>query len=156
MPRNWIFCNNNQKKINKNKKNVKDCLNELASALRKLTFWKYLFKQVKQNISAMFGKQCYCVCSKCEVYSFILNKQWRIRHLSRKFDVFFNLFFEIKHSTNEPSSVCAEKSCLSHMYNTSVCNQLDNQIQIKSVVLIVAILNLNSAFWLRLKLYIKT
>ena len=43
---------------------------------------------------------------------------------------------------------CAEKMCLSHIYNTSVCNQCmsSSYIQIKSVVLIVAILSLNSTF----------
>ena len=59
---------------------------------------------------------------------------------------------------SQADSVCAEKTCVSHMYDTSVCNQhmLSNWIQIKLVVLIVAILSLNSAFWLRMKLQVKT
>ena len=44
--------------------------------------------------------------------------------------------------------VCTEKTCLSHMYDTNVCNQhiLSNYIHIKLVVLIVEILCLNSTF----------
>ena len=38
-------------------------------------------------------------------YPLILNKQWRIRLVSRKFGLFFNFFFEIKHSTNKPGTV---------------------------------------------------
>ena len=38
-------------------------------------------------------------------------------------------------------NVCAEKTCLSHMYDTSACDKhtLSSKIHIKSVVLIVAI-----------------
>ena len=56
------------------------------------------------------------------------------------------------------ASICAEKTYLSHMHDTSVCNQymLSNYIQIKSAVLIVAILSLSFNFWLRLKLQVKT
>ena len=67
-----------------------------------LSFWKCLFKQVKSNILAIFDKQHFCVYSKHEFYPFFLNKQWRIWHLSRKFDLFLNFFFEIKNSPNEP------------------------------------------------------
>ena len=43
---------------------------------------------------------------------------------------------------------CTEKTCLSPMYDTSVCGQhmLNNQIHIKLVVLMVAILSLNYNF----------
>ena len=49
---------------------------------------------------------------------------------------------------SQVDSVCTEKTCVSHMYNTSVCHQniLRNLTHIKSVVLIVAILSLNSTF----------
>ena len=49
---------------------------------------------------------------------------------------------------SQVKSVCAEKTCLSNMYDTSVCNQhmLSNWIHIKSVVVIVAIPSLNSTF----------
>ena len=59
---------------------------------------------------------------------------------------------------SQADSFCVEKTCLSHMYDTSVCNQhmLSNQTQTKPVVLIVAILSLNSTFWFRLKLQVKT
>ena len=46
---------------------------------------------------------------------------------------------------SQVDSVFTEKTCLSHMYNSSVWNQhiLSNWIHIKPVVLIVAILSLN-------------
>ena len=81
----------------KGKKLEVDCM----ILMRITPFWKYLFKLVKPNILVIFGKKCFYVCSKHEFYPFTLNKQWRIWHLSRKFDLFFNFFFEIKHSTNE-------------------------------------------------------
>ena len=55
---------------------------------------------------------------------------------------------------SQVDNVCAEKICLSHIYNTSIyVEQLDTN---KSVVLIVAILSLNPTFWLRLKLQVRT
>ena len=45
-------------------------------------------------------------------------------------------------------SACTRKTCLSHVYDTSACDQyiLSNFIDINSVVLTVAILGLNPAF----------
>ena len=45
-------------------------------------------------------------------------------------------------------SVCTAKTCWNHLYDTSICNQhmLSNWIHMKSVVLIVTILSLNSTF----------
>ena len=122
---------------------------------------KNLFQQVKSNVQAIFSKKCFCACCKYDFYPFILKKQWRIRHLSNKFDPFFTFFFESFKSKifthliyiniiqmSQVDSACTKKTCLSYMYNTSVCNQhlLNNQAHIKSVVLIVAILDLNSTF----------
>ena len=104
LPKNWILCNKNQK--NK-KKFARHNINELDSALRKLTL--VLLK--------ILSKKCFCFCSKHDFYFFILNKQSKIRHLSRKFDLFFNFIFEsfkrkitvftfpylIYNGTNEPS-----------------------------------------------------
>ena len=54
---------------------------------------------------------------------------------------------------SQVDSVCTEKTCLNDIYDTSVyVEQLDKN---KSVVLIVAIVILNSAFWLRLKLQVE-
>ena len=103
--RNWIICNKNQ-----NKWFFKRSINELDSALIKLNF---VFLKI-------ISKLCCCVCSKHDFYPFVLNKQWRIRHLSRKFDIFFNFVFEsfkrkiavfifpylIYNSTNEPGWQC--------------------------------------------------
>ena len=49
---------------------------------------------------------------------------------------------------SQVDSVYTEKTCSSHMYDTSISNQhmLSNQIHMKSVVLIVAIQTLNSTF----------
>ena len=81
-----------------------------------------------------------------------------------KTDVFLNLFLSFKHKIvvfifpyfliykivqmSQVEGFCTEKTCLSHMYDTSVCGQhmLNNQIHIKLVVLMVAILSLNCNF----------
>ena len=55
---------------------------------------------------------------------------------------------------SQVDSVCTEKTCLSHIYDAGIyVEQLDRN---KSVVLILAILSLNSTFWLRLKLQFRT
>ena len=55
---------------------------------------------------------------------------------------------------SQVDSVFTEKTCLSRIHDTSIyVGQVDTN---KSVVLIVPILNLNSTFWLRLKLQVRT
>ena len=59
---------------------------------------------------------------------------------------------------SQVDSVCAQKTYLSHIYDTSVCNQhmLSEYTQIEKVVLVVVFLSLNSNFWLKLKFQVKT
>ena len=47
--------------------------------------------------------------------------------------------------------VCTGKTCLNH-----TCGSIIYVAQLDTPVLIVAILNLNSTFWLRLKLQVRT
>ena len=55
---------------------------------------------------------------------------------------------------SQVDNVCTEKICLSHIYDSNIyVEQLDTT---KSVVLIVTNVSVNSTFWLRLKLQVKT
>ena len=60
--------------------------------------------------------------------------------------LFFPIWYYNILQMSQENNLCAEETCSSDMYDTTVCNQLmlRNWIHIKSVFLIVAILSLNS------------